>query len=179
MNRRRFCLQKGGSQEHICLITIMFCFNEFAFTVQVKHKINSIQIHGFILIWLNFTTGHFHTWLLCKEYQNVADFPLILGSVFSDWVVFYWRRNQFHSTACPSENRLCRNRFTGTVLAAAPKSVLLGYMIITLACTYNTQLPKLMGDLAATIQFPLSMLVCVGGTENRSSSDCTLYKRRV
>jgi len=24
MNRRRFCLQKGGSQEHISLITIMF-----------------------------------------------------------------------------------------------------------------------------------------------------------
>ena len=41
---RRFCLQKGGSQEHISLITIMFCFNEFASTVQVNHKINSIQI---------------------------------------------------------------------------------------------------------------------------------------
>jgi len=35
MNRRRFCLQKSGSQEHISLITIMFCFNEFTFTVQV------------------------------------------------------------------------------------------------------------------------------------------------
>jgi len=35
MNRRRFCLQKGGSQK-FCLINIMFCFNEFAFTVQVK-----------------------------------------------------------------------------------------------------------------------------------------------
>ena len=32
MNMRKFCLQKGGSQEHISLITIMFCFNEFAFT---------------------------------------------------------------------------------------------------------------------------------------------------
>ena len=61
MNRRRFCLQKGGSQEHISLITIMFCFNEFAFTDQVKHKINSIQILDFILICLYFTTGHFHT----------------------------------------------------------------------------------------------------------------------
>jgi len=29
----------------------MFCFNEFAFTVQVKHKINSIQILGFIYIF--------------------------------------------------------------------------------------------------------------------------------
>ena len=38
MNRRRLCLRKGGSQEHICLITIMFCFNEFVFTVQVKQK---------------------------------------------------------------------------------------------------------------------------------------------
>jgi len=33
MNRRRFGLQKGGSQEHISLITMMFCFNEFAFIV--------------------------------------------------------------------------------------------------------------------------------------------------
>ena len=65
----------------------MFCFNEFAFTVQVKHKINSIQILGFILICLFFTTGHFHTCILCKEYSL---FPfLILGSVFSDCVVFY------------------------------------------------------------------------------------------
>jgi len=47
---RRFGLQKAASQEHISLITIMFCFNEFAFTVQVKHKINSTQILGFILI---------------------------------------------------------------------------------------------------------------------------------
>jgi len=30
----------------------MFCFNEFAFTVQVKHKINSIQILGFILMFV-------------------------------------------------------------------------------------------------------------------------------
>jgi len=28
----------------------MFCFNEFAFTIQVKQKINSTQILGFILI---------------------------------------------------------------------------------------------------------------------------------
>ena len=48
MNRRRFGLQKGGSQEHISLITMMFCFNKFAFIVQVKHKINSTQILGFI-----------------------------------------------------------------------------------------------------------------------------------
>jgi len=67
MNRRRFCLQKGGNLEHISLITMMFCFNEFAFTVQVKHKINSIQILGFILICLYFTTSHFHTCVLCKE----------------------------------------------------------------------------------------------------------------
>jgi len=47
MNRRRFCLQKGGSQEHISFITIKVLFNEFAFTIQVKHKINSMQIVGF------------------------------------------------------------------------------------------------------------------------------------
>ena len=47
----------------------MFYFNEFAFTVQVKRKINrpSIQILGFILICLYFTTGRFHTCVLCKE----------------------------------------------------------------------------------------------------------------
>jgi len=67
MNGRRFGLQKGGSQEHISLLTIIFCFNEFAFTVQVKHKLNSTQILGVILICLYFTTGHFHTCVLCKE----------------------------------------------------------------------------------------------------------------
>jgi len=40
------------AEEHISLITIMFCFNEFAFTAQVKHKINCTQILGFILICL-------------------------------------------------------------------------------------------------------------------------------
>ena len=37
----------------------------FAFTALVKHKINSAQILGFILICLYFTTGHFHTYILC------------------------------------------------------------------------------------------------------------------
>jgi len=46
----------------------MFCFNEFAFIVQVKHEINSIQILGFILICLYFTTGHFHTCVECIAY---------------------------------------------------------------------------------------------------------------
>jgi len=64
----------------------MFCFNEFAFTVQVKHEIISTQILGFILLCLYFTTGHFHMYFP----KNVAYFPiLILGSVFSDCVVFY------------------------------------------------------------------------------------------
>jgi len=52
----------------------MFCFNEFAFTVQVKHKINSTHILGFILICLYFTTGHFHTCVLCKE----CSLPLLI-----------------------------------------------------------------------------------------------------
>jgi len=34
---------QGGSEEHISLITVMFSFNEFAFTVQVEHKINSVD----------------------------------------------------------------------------------------------------------------------------------------
>jgi len=44
--------QGGRKEEHISLITIVFCFNAFAFTVYVKHKINSTQILGFILICL-------------------------------------------------------------------------------------------------------------------------------
>jgi len=52
---------------------------EFAFTVHVKRKINSIQILGFILICLYFTTGHFHTCVLCKEYSL---FP------FNSWLSF-------------------------------------------------------------------------------------------
>jgi len=77
---------RGSSQEHISLIIMLFCFNEFAFTVQVKHKINSrpTQILGFILICLYFTTGHFHT---CVFYKNVA---------------------YFHSNSWLSFQRLCR-----------------------------------------------------------------------
>ena len=56
----------------------MFCFNEFEFTVQVKHKINSTQILGFIWICLYFTTGHF-TRVFAK---NVAYFP------FNSWLGF-------------------------------------------------------------------------------------------
>ena len=78
MNSRRFCLQKGDSQEHISLITIMF-FNEFAFTVQVKHKINRIQILGFILIC-------FILWLVISTHvyfaKNVAYFS------FNSWLSF-------------------------------------------------------------------------------------------
>jgi len=42
------------------VITIMFSFNEFAFTVQVKHKINSIQILGFfdILVFYDWPFPH-------------------------------------------------------------------------------------------------------------------------
>ena len=57
----------------------MFCFNEFALIVQVKHKINSTEILGFILICLYFTTGHFHTCVLCKESSL---FP------FNSWLSF-------------------------------------------------------------------------------------------
>jgi len=76
MNRRRFCLQKGGSQEHISFITIKVLFNEFAFTIQVKHKINSMQIVGFY-----FDMFVFYDWpcVLCK---NVAYFP------FYSWLSF-------------------------------------------------------------------------------------------
>jgi len=71
----------------------MFCFNELAFTAQDKQNIT--QILGFILAYLSFTTGHFHTCTL----QNVAYiiFSLILGSVFSDCVVFYGDKTLVHN----------------------------------------------------------------------------------
>jgi len=65
----------------------MFCFHEFAFTAQVKHKINSMQILGFILICLYFTTGHFAHAYFVQRMQPISF--LILGSVVSDCVVFY------------------------------------------------------------------------------------------
>jgi len=64
----------------------MFCFNEFAFTVQVKHKINSIQLLA--LFWyVCILRLAISTRVLCKECSLFAF--LILGSVFSDCVVFY------------------------------------------------------------------------------------------
>ena len=83
---------QGGSQEHISLIIIMFCFNEFAFTVQVKHKINSTQILGFILICLHSTTGHFQTCVLCA----FSALTLLVGrqeghATCKKWVVGCWR----------------------------------------------------------------------------------------
>jgi len=84
MNRRRFGLQKGGSQEHISLLTIMFRFNKIAFTVQVKHKINNTEILGFILRLA------ISTHVLGPTLQRMQPISLlILGSVFSDYVVFY------------------------------------------------------------------------------------------
>jgi len=63
----------------------MFCLNEFAFAVQVKHKKrNSTQILGFILICLYFTTGHFHSTHVCVGllWKNVAYFH------FNSWLSF-------------------------------------------------------------------------------------------
>ena len=64
----------------------MFCFNEFAFTVQVKHK-NKQYTNS----WLYFDMFVFYHWLFPHVYfaKNVAYFPLILDSVYSDCVVFY------------------------------------------------------------------------------------------
>jgi len=57
----------------------MFSFNAFAFTAQVTHKINSIQIIGLILICLHFTTVHFHTCTLHRMQ------PIYL---FNSWLSF-------------------------------------------------------------------------------------------
>jgi len=45
---RRFCLQKDDSQEHISLITTMFCCREFAFAVKsnTKQKVGPTQIQS-------------------------------------------------------------------------------------------------------------------------------------
>ena len=57
----------------------MFCFNEFAFTVQVKQK-NSIQINS----WLYFDMSVFYDWPFPHMYfaKNVAYFP------FNSWHSF-------------------------------------------------------------------------------------------
>jgi len=60
----------------------MFCFDEFAFTVQVKHKINSIQILGFILICLYFTVLRPGISTHVYFAKNVAYFP------FNSWLSF-------------------------------------------------------------------------------------------
>jgi len=44
--------------------------SEFAFTVQVIHKINSRQILGFVLTCLYFTTGHVHTCVLWRALET-------------------------------------------------------------------------------------------------------------
>jgi len=68
----------------------MFCFNEFAFTVQVKHKINSTQILGLILIGTYACIFRLAISTHVYFAKNVAGICLlILGSVFSDCVVFY------------------------------------------------------------------------------------------
>jgi len=66
----------------------MFCFNEFAFTVQVKQKINSTQILGFTLICMFV----FYDWPfphMCTLQRMQPISLLMLGSFFSDCVVFY------------------------------------------------------------------------------------------
>ena len=61
----------------------MFCFNEFAFTVQDKQtqKISSTQILGYILICLYFTTCRFHSTHVYFA-KDVAYFP------FNSWLSF-------------------------------------------------------------------------------------------
>jgi len=57
----------------------MFCFNEFAFTVQAKHKINSTQNY-----WLYVDMFVFYDWPFSHMYfvKNVAYFP------FNSWLSF-------------------------------------------------------------------------------------------
>ena len=78
----------------------MSCFNEFAFTIQVKHKINSRpkQILGFILICLYFCDWPFPH--MCNLQRMWPLFFLIFASVFSDCVVFcgdYYEYSTTHS----------------------------------------------------------------------------------
>jgi len=79
VKKMSYSSNSGVSKQHICLITIMFCFDEFAFTVQVKHKINSIQNS-----WLYFDMFVFYDLLFAHVYfaKNVAYFP------FNSWLSF-------------------------------------------------------------------------------------------
>jgi len=64
----------------------MFCFDEFAFTVPVKHKINSIQNS-----WLYFDMFVFYDWPFAHVYfaKNVAYIPFNSWLSFNDCAVFY------------------------------------------------------------------------------------------
>jgi len=66
----------------------MFCFNEFAFTAQVKQKKNKWYTNS----WLYFDMFVFYDWPFphMRTLQRMQPISLlILGSVFSDRVVFY------------------------------------------------------------------------------------------
>jgi len=65
---RRFCIQKGGSQEHISLITIMFCFLWICIhcpsLTQIVHKLLA-SFWYVCLLRLDFSTV-----VLCEEYSQ-------------------------------------------------------------------------------------------------------------
>jgi len=65
----------------------MFCFNEFAFTVQVKQK-NSIQINS----WLYFDMSVFYDWPFPHVYfaKNVAYFPFNSWHSFQQLCCLLW-----------------------------------------------------------------------------------------
>ena len=65
------------------------CFHDFAFIVQYSSKINSTFLVLFDMFL--FTTGHFCMCVFGKKTYLFS--TLILGSVFSDYVVFYGDRS--------------------------------------------------------------------------------------
>ena len=59
----------------------MFCFNEFAFTDQVKHKINSIQILG-TFVFYDWPFPHAYTFKKCSlfPFSFLAQFSATVSS---------------------------------------------------------------------------------------------------
>jgi len=76
--------QQSGSQDYICLITNSF-FNDFASIIHYSSKMNSTFLDLFdMLLICDWPFLH-----ACILQVNLLFSTLILGSVFSEYVVFY------------------------------------------------------------------------------------------
>jgi len=82
--------------------TILFCFQWIC--IHRPRKKHNTQILGFILIWLFFYGWPISSRVYFARSVACIIFPLILGSVFSDCVVFYGDCKQCSASSCNSHS---------------------------------------------------------------------------